>query len=289
MFHGSIVALVTPMKPNGEIDYHCFAELVQWHMEAQTNAIVIAGSTGEAPTLTSAEKQKLLSTAVKIAGDHMPIIAGTGTNATQTTIELTKMAMEHGATACLLVTPYYNKPTQEGLYLHHETVANAVPIPQILYNVPGRTGCDMLPETVARLANISNIIGIKEATGKIERTQAILKSCPSNFHVYSGEDDLTLELMRLGAKGVISVTANVAPEKMSAMCLAVKEGDFETAERINQSLMPLHKNLFIQSNPIPVKWALQEMKRIGPGIRLPLTPLASEYYAVVRESLGVCL
>jgi 4-hydroxy-tetrahydrodipicolinate synthase len=287
MFHGSIVALVTPMKADGQIDYENFAQLVEWHIEAGTDAIVIAGTTGESSTLSFAEKQALLCTAIKTAGQRIPIIASTGTNSTKTTIELTTMAMENGADACLLVTPYYNKPTQEGLYQHHCAVAKAVPIPQILYNVPGRTACDMLPETVVRLAKISNIIGIKEATDQIERSQKILEQCESNFHLYSGTDAITLDIMKLGAKGVISVTANVAPVEMHQMCLAAKEENWEKATQINELLMPLHRDLFIEPNPIPVKWALEQMKRIGPEIRLPLTPLASQHHEQIRKALAL--
>lgn len=284
MFHGSIVALVTPMTPEGSIDIDALERLIEWHIDSKTNAIVVAGSTGESATLTFEEKRTLFNVATTIADGRIPIIAGTGTNSTATSIELTQMAMEEGADACLLVTPYYNKPTQHGLYEHFSAIAHAVPIPIILYNVPGRTACDLLPETVAHLASISNIIGIKEATGSIERTQEIIATCHDNFHVYSGEDYLTLELMKLGAKGVISVTANVAPEQMYTLCVAANT-NMEVAELINNGLMPLHKNLFIESNPIPVKWALNQMDRIGPTIRLPLTPLSEIYHDRVRDAL----
>lgn len=284
MFHGSIVALVTPMTLEGNIDIEALERLIEWHIDSKTDAIVVAGSTGESATLTFEEKRTLIKVATIIADERVPIIAGTGTNSTATSIELTQMAMEEGADACLLVTPYYNKPTQQGLYEHFSAVAHAVPIPIILYNVPGRTGCDLLPETVASLANISNIIGIKEATGSIERTKEIIAICHDNFHVYSGEDALTLDLMKLGAKGVISVTANVAPEQMYTLCVAAKT-NLDVAELINNGLIPLHKNLFVESNPIPVKWALNQMNRIGPTIRLPLTPLSEIYHDTVRDAL----
>lgn len=285
MFHGSIVALVTPMKNDGQIDEAAFSHLIEWHIEAKTNALVIGGTTGESPTLTFAEKRRLFQLAVETAGGKIPVIAGTGTNCTHSSIELTKMAMEMGVDACLLVTPYYNRPTQEGLYQHYHAIAHAVPIPQILYNVPARTACDMLPETVEKLANIANIIGIKESTGKIERAQQILDRCSENFHLYTGEDGLTLDSIKIGAKGVISVVANVAPEKMSEMCRAALHHDFATAEKINASLMGLHKHLFIEANPIPVKWALKQMGLIASGIRLPLTALANEYHETVKQAM----
>jgi 4-hydroxy-tetrahydrodipicolinate synthase len=284
MFHGSIVALVTPMTKEGNIDTAAFARLVEWHIAAKTDGIVVGGSTGESATLTFEEKRTLFRIATKVAADRIPIIAGTGTNSTASSIELTRMAMETGVSACLLVTPYYNKPTQEGLYQHFHAVARAVPIPQILYNVPGRTACDLLPDTVRRLAEIPNIIGIKESTGSVERAQQILTTCPE-FDVYSGEDHLVLDLMQIGAKGNISVTANVAPEQMYSVCLAARTGNFEEAQRINMPLIDLHKNLFIESNPIPVKWALHKMGMIEPIIRLPLTPLSEIHHSVVLDAM----
>ena len=222
---------------------------------------------------------------VETAANRIPVIAGTGSNSTREAIELTRCAMEAGADACLLVTPYYNKPTQEGLYLHYKAVAEAVPIPQILYNVPGRTVCDLLPETVARLAEISNIIGIKEATGSMERTQDILDRCGDKLDVYSGDDGTALELILLGAKGDISVTANVAPRAMHEMCAAALRGDRAEAERINAPLQGLHKALFLEANPIPVKWALQQMGLVPSGIRLPLTPLSDQYHDELRQAM----
>lgn len=285
MFQGSIVALVTPMKRDEQIDYEKLESLIEWHVAAKTKGLVIAGTTGESATLSANEKQTLWHAAAKMAKGRIPVIAGTGTNSTQNTIELTRVAMECGVDACLLVTPYYNKPTQEGLYQHYHAVAKAVPIPQILYNVPSRTACDLLTDTVVRLSTIPNIIGIKESTGQISRTEEIIARCPNNFHVYSGEDHLTLGLMKIGAKGVISVTANVAPTAMQEMCSAAAAGDFDTARKINESLIRLHKNLFIESNPIPVKWALYRMGMIGPELRLPLTQLSEQHYETVQKAM----
>jgi 4-hydroxy-tetrahydrodipicolinate synthase len=222
---------------------------------------------------------------VGLAGGRIPVIAGTGANSTREAIDLTRCAMQGGADACLLVTPYYNKPTQEGLYLHFKAVAEAVPIPQILYNVPGRTACDMSNDTVDRLADISNIVGIKDATGDMVRGRELIERCGSRIDIYSGDDATTLELMRLGGKGGISVTANVAPREMHEMCTAALDGDFERAEAINQRLMPLHKKLFVEANPIPVKWALHEMGLIPAGIRLPLTVLSEQYHETVRQAM----
>jgi 4-hydroxy-tetrahydrodipicolinate synthase len=273
------------MKNAGQIDQAALESLIEWHIESKTDALVIAGTTGEAATLTSQEKQALFQFVIQVVKGRLPVIANTGTNATQSSIYLTKMAMEMGADACLLVTPYYNKPTQEGLYQHYHAIAEAVPIPQILYNVPSRTACDMLPETVARLAKIPNIIGIKEATGQLQRAAEILNCCPPSLHIYSGDDATTLDLMKIGAKGVISVTANVAPAEMHNMCDAMLKGDIETAEKINATLMALHKNLFIESNPIPVKWALAQMGRIENDIRLPLTILSSAHHEKVQQAM----
>jgi 4-hydroxy-tetrahydrodipicolinate synthase len=220
-----------------------------------------------------------------MAAGRVPVIAGTGANSTREAIDLTRCAMEAGVDACLLVTPYYNKPTQEGLYLHFRAVAEAVPVPQILYNVPGRTACDMLPETVERLAAISNIVGIKEATGDIERARAIVQCCGERLDVYSGDDATAMELMLNGGKGNISVTANVAPAAMHAMCAAAIAGDRDAAAAANRPLEELHRILFVESNPIPVKWALHEMGMVPPGIRLPLTPLAEQYREPLRAAL----
>jgi 4-hydroxy-tetrahydrodipicolinate synthase len=285
MFHGSMVALVTPMKADGTVDNEALDGLVDFHIENGTDAIVAVGTTGESATLDEHEHCATIRRVVTHAAGRIPVIAGTGANSTREAIDLTRCAMEAGADACLLVTPYYNKPTQEGLYLHHRAVAEAVAIPQILYNVPGRTAVDMLPTTVARLAEISNIIGIKEATGNLARGQEILDCCGDKIDLYSGDDATAMELILMGAKGDISVTANVAPRAMHEMCAAALRGDRDEADRLNQLLIPLHDNLFLEANPIPVKWALQEMKLIPSGIRLPLTPLAESCHAPLRAAM----
>lgn len=285
MFHGSMVALVTPMKDNGSLDYECLDRLVDFHIENGTDAIVAVGTTGESATLDEQEHCDTVARIVEKAAGRIPIIAGTGSNSTKEAITLTRCAMQAGADACLLVTPYYNKPTQEGLYLHYKSIADAVAIPQILYNVPGRTVCDMLPDTVAQLAEIPNIVGIKEATGDMQRAKEIMDRCGDKLDVYSGDDASALELILLGGKGDISVTANVAPKAMHQMCEAALAGDQETAQKINNQLMPLHKNLFVEANPIPVKWALSEMGLIPSGIRLPLTPLSQSLQDQVRQAM----
>ncbi len=285
MFHGSMVALVTPMGEDGALDWATLRQLIDWHIENGTDAIVAVGTTGESPTLDVDEHIEVIQVAVKQARGRVPIIAGTGANATREAIELTRSAEAAGADACLLVTPYYNKPTQEGLYLHFKAIAEAVPIPQILYNVPGRTCCDILPETVERLSHISNIVGIKEATGNVERGRDILRRCGERLDVYSGDDATALDLILAGAKGDISVTANVAPRLMHEMCKLGREGKESEARAINDRLMPLHKNLFLEANPIPVKWALREMGLIKRGIRLPLTPLSAPHHETVRAAL----
>ncbi len=285
MFHGSMVALVTPMQADGALDMESLRQLVEFHVQNETDAIVAVGTTGESATLDHAEHCQVIHQVVEFAAGRIPVIAGTGANSTTEAIELTRCAMEAGADACLLVTPYYNKPTQEGLYQHFRTVAEAVPIPQILYNVPGRTACDMLPETVERLSHISNIIGIKEATGDLQRGREILERCGERLDLYSGDDSSAMDLILVGAKGDISVTANVAPRAMHEMCAAALAGDRERAEMLNRPLEALHRDLFVESNPIPVKWALYEMGLIPPGIRLPLTPLAEQYHPVVRRAL----
>lgn len=285
MFHGSMVALVTPMGLDGTVDFASLERLVQFHIDNQTDAIVVVGTTGESSTLDETEHCNVIARVVEFAAGKLPVIAGTGSNSTREAIALTRCAMNAGADACLLVTPYYNKPTQEGLYQHYRSIAAAVAIPQILYNVPGRTVCDLLPETVARLSAISNIVGIKEATGNIERGRQILALCGDKLDLYSGDDATAAELILNGAKGDISVTANVAPKAMHDMCAAALRGDRAEAERINQLLLPLHQNLFLEANPIPVKWALQQMGLIPPGIRLPLTPLSSMYHEPLRAAM----
>jgi len=285
MFHGSMVALVTPMQQDGALDEAALLALVEWHIEHGTDAIVAVGTTGESATLDHIEHCHVIKLVVEKAAGRIPIIAGTGANSTTEAISLTRCAMEMGVDACLLVTPYYNKPTQEGLYLHHKAVAEAVPVPQILYNVPGRTACDMLPATVARLADIPNIVGIKEATGDIERARQILTMCGDKIDLYSGDDATALDCILAGAKGDISVTANVAPKAMHEMCAAALAGDEAKAREINTPLEGLHEDLFLEANPIPVKWALAEMGKIQSGIRLPMTVLADEYHARLRQAM----
>jgi len=285
MFHGSMVALVTPMHADESLDSEGLERLIEFHIEQGSDAIVVVGTTGESPTLDEKEHCKVIRRAVDFAKGRIPVIAGTGSNATHEAIDLTRCAMEGGADACLLVAPYYNKPTQEGMYLHHKKVAEAVPIPQILYNVPGRTACDMLPETVARLAEIPNIVGIKEATGDLARGREILERCGDRIDLYSGDDATAMELMLLGAKGVISVTANAAPRAMHELCAAAVAGDRAAAGAINERLAGLHETLFVEANPIPVKWVLYEMGLIPPGIRLPLTLLSERYHDTLRQAM----
>jgi len=285
MFRGSMVALVTPMHLDGSVDFESLSQLVEFHIESGTSAIISMGTTGESATLDEKEHCEVIRRTVKMANERIPIIAGTGANSTTEAINLTKCAMQAGADACLLVTPYYNKPTQEGLYLHHKLIAETVPIPQILYNVPGRTACDMLPETVARLSKVSNIIGIKEATGDLSRLTQIRKLCGDNFDIFSGDDDTGTEFMLLGGDGVISVTNNLAPKAMADMCAAALAGDRQKAEELNQPLTGLHNDLFVEANPIPVKWALTEMGKMPAGIRLPLTNLSEQYHETLRAAM----
>jgi len=285
MFQGSMVALITPMSENGSVDFKSLQQLVEFHIDNGTDAIIAMGTTGESATLSQSEHCDVLRQVVEFSDKKIPIIAGTGANSTTEAIELTECALQAGADACLLVTPYYNKPTQEGLFLHYKAVAEAVSIPQILYNVPGRTAVDMLPTTVKRLSEIDNIIGIKEATGDMERIKALIALCPEDFSVWSGDDATALDAIYLGAKGDISVTANVAPKLMHEMCVAGLAGQRDVAEKINQQLMPLHEKLFVEANPIPVKWALMEMAKVPRGIRLPLTILSSEFHDTVRSAL----
>ncbi|ADC63326.1 4-hydroxy-tetrahydrodipicolinate synthase [Allochromatium vinosum] len=285
MFRGSIVALVTPMHADGEIDDASLQRLVDFHVAQGTSAIVSVGTTGESATLDEDEHCAVIRRTVELAAGRLPVIAGTGANSTREAITLTRCAREAGADAALLVTPYYNKPTQQGLYLHHKAVAEAVDIPQILYNVPGRTACDMLPETVSRLAEIDNIIGVKEATGDLARVERLRADCGPDFALYSGDDATACEFMLRGGDGVISVTANVAPRLMQAMCEAALAGDRERAESLDAQLAALHRDLFVQSNPIPVKWAIAEMGLCHPGIRLPLTWLTEECEARVRQAM----
>ncbi|WP_303901948.1 4-hydroxy-tetrahydrodipicolinate synthase [Thiohalomonas denitrificans] len=285
MFHGSLVALATPMRADGSIDEQSLEQLVEFHIENGTDGIVAVGTTGESPTLDHDEHCWVIERVVDVAGGRIPVIGGTGANSTREAIELTRCAMEAGVDACLLVVPYYNKPTQEGMYLHFAAIAEAVPVPQLLYNVPGRTACDLLPDTVERLSHISNIVGIKEATGDMERARELIECCGERMDIFSGDDATAMELMLMGGKGNVSVTANVAPRQMHEMCAAAIAGDREKAEAINRKLMPLHIKLFVEANPIPVKWALYEMGRIPPGIRLPLTILSDAHHETVRDAL----
>jgi 4-hydroxy-tetrahydrodipicolinate synthase len=280
-----MVALVTPMNEDGSLDVPALRRLIDFHVENGTDAIVVVGTSGESPTLDMDEHCEVIRLTIEHCRSRLPVIAGTGSNSTTEAIELTRCAEVAGADACLLVTPYYNKPTQEGLYRHHRAIAEAVPVPQILYNVPGRTACDMLPETVERLAQIPNIVGIKEATGNLERARDIIRRCGAKLDLYSGDDATALDCILLGGKGDISVTANVAPRLMHEMCKLARAGKEKEARAINDRLLPLHRDLFIEANPIPVKWALKEMDLIKGGIRLPLTPLSVPHHATVRAAL----
>ena len=282
---GSLVALVTPMQPDGAVDFESLRRLVEFHIEQGSDGIVAVGTTGESATLDEREHCEVIRGVVDQVAGRVPVIAGTGANSTAEAIGLTRQARELGADACLLVTPYYNKPTQEGLFLHYRAIADSVDIPQILYNVPGRTACDLLPATVGRLAELPNIIGIKEATGKLERLDAIRELCGPDFLLYSGDDASACEFCLRGGHGVISVTANVAPALMHRLCAAARGGDRETAEAIDRQLAALHRDLFIESNPIPVKWAVHEMGLIPAGIRLPLTWLSEGCRDTVRAAM----
>ncbi|MFC5996813.1 4-hydroxy-tetrahydrodipicolinate synthase [Pseudonocardia hispaniensis] len=285
MITGSIVALVTPMRADGSVDHEALAKLVDRTIEAGTSAIVSVGTTGESATLDVDEHTDVIRRTIDVAGGRVPIIAGTGANSTTEAIHLTQAAKEVGADAALLVTPYYNKPPQEGLYRHFRAIAEAVDIPQILYNVPGRTACDMLPATVARLAAVPNIVGIKEALGDLGRVRDLVALGLEDFALYSGDDATARESMLAGFHGNISVTANVAPEGMAKMCAAAIAGDAETAGAIDAELADLHRTLFLQPNPIPVKWALAELGLMGGGIRLPLVPLEEAHQPAVRAAL----
>ncbi|CAM4425973.1 MAG: 4-hydroxy-tetrahydrodipicolinate synthase [Legionellaceae bacterium] len=289
MFYGSMVALVTPMKISGEIDFEALRQLIEFHIENKTDVLVVVGTTGESPTLNLEEKNQIIRVTVDQVKGRIPVIAGTGSNATRETIEATQQAMQAGVDACLLVTPYYNKPTQEGLFEHYSAIAKAIPIPQILYNVPSRTACDLLPETVERLSKLPNIIGIKEATGNLERLNLLLNLCGKKLDLYSGDDATAMEFILKGGKGVISVTANIAPKIMYNMCDAALKGDKEEAIRWNEKIQALHQELFIESNPIPIKWLLANEGLIPPGIRLPLTPLSSSNQALVQAAYNASL
>ena len=286
MLIGSLVAIVTPMSDDGNIDYSAFKKLIDWHVESGTKGIVVAGTTGESATLTVDEHTALIEVAVAHAAGRVPIIAGTGANSTTEAIELSSHAKRVGASYSLSVVPYYNKPSQEGLYLHFRTIAEAVDIPLILYNVPSRTVADLANETVFRLAEIENIIGIKDATADMGRGSELISSTPEDFAVYSGDDASFLPLMMLGSQGVISVTANIVPKQMQEVCDAIQNKDFQLAKKINDQLLMLHTNLFVEANPIPVKWGLKRMGRIGEGIRLPLTSMNTQFEQIILESLA---
>jgi 4-hydroxy-tetrahydrodipicolinate synthase len=286
MITGSLVAIVTPMHEDGRLDVPGFRNLIDWHIAEGTDGIVVVGTTGESPTVDFDEHKELIRVAVAHAQGRIPVIAGTGGNSTAEAVELTESAKKAGATACLSVVPYYNKPTQQGLYEHFRKVAETVALPLILYNVPGRTAADLHNDTVLRLAQVPGIIGIKDATASIERGTDLIRRAPRNFAIYSGEDSTALALMLLGGHGVISVTANVAPRLMHEMCAAALVGDVKKARELNLRLLPLHQRLFVEANPIPVKWALAQMGRIPAGIRLPMTPLAERFHDTVREALA---
>lgn len=289
MITGSIVALVTPMVEvetgDSPVDWAALFRLIDWHIESGTSAIVSVGTTGESATLSFDDHIEVIRRTVAHAKGRIPIIAGTGANATQEALELTQAAKACGVEACLLVTPYYNKPTQEGLYQHYKRIAEQVDIPQILYNVPGRTACDLRPETIARLAKLDNIVGVKEATGELNRIK-IIKDANPGFAIYSGDDASSTEAMLLGAVGSISVTANVAPEQLAKMCQLAMAGQTEEARAANQPLISLHEQLFVEPSPTPVKWALVQMGKIGPAIRLPLLPMSRQYWDTVRQALS---
>jgi len=285
MIQGSMVALVTPMHADNSLDWASLHKLVDWHLEQGTHAIVAMGTTGESATLSVDEHLAVVKKVVDQVNGRIPVIAGTGANSTSEAVELTQAAKDVGVDACLLVTPYYNKPTQEGLFLHHQHIAKSVAIPQILYNVPGRTGVDMKTETALRIAAVQNIIGIKEATGDLTRAKALIDQAPASFAIISGDDATAVELILLGGKGDISVTANVVPHQIARMCELALAGKIEEARAINQRLLPLHDAMFVESNPIPVKWAVEQLGLIQSGIRLPLTRLSAQYQAQVAAAL----
>ena len=285
MIKGSIVAIVTPMHADGSLDYPGLNALIDWHIAEGTDAIVIVGTTGESATVNVAEHCALIKATVDRVAGRIPVIAGSGGNSTLEAIELTRFAKSAGAQASLQVVPYYNRPTQEGMYQHFKAIAEAVDLPVILYNVPGRTVADMSNETILRLAEVDNIIGVKDATGNIARGLDLLRLAPADFAVYSGDDPTAVALMLAGGKGNISVTANVAPRAMSELCKAAMEGNIARAIELNNKLFPLHQKLFVEPNPVPVKWALAEMGKMPAGIRLPLVPLAEQFHETVRAAL----
>jgi 4-hydroxy-tetrahydrodipicolinate synthase len=282
---GSIVAIVTPMHEDGSVDYPTLRALIDWHIAEGTDCIGVVGTTGESPTVSTEEHCEIIRAAVEHAAGRVPIMAGCGSNSTHEAIELSRYAKQVGADCTLQVVPYYNKPTQEGQYLHFKALAEAVDIPLVLYNVPGRTGADLLPETVLRLAEVPGIVGIKEATGNIERAAWLVKQAPKGFSIYSGDDGTAVALMLLGGHGNVSVTANVAPRAMHELCMAAVAGDAKRAAEIHLKLLPLHKQLFCEPNPIPVKWAMHRLGRCGGTLRSPMTPLSAALQPVVEQAL----
>lgn len=285
MIKGSLVAIVTPMHEDGSLDLDAYRRLIDWHIEQGTTAIVAVGTTGESPTVDVDEHCQLVRVAIEHAAGRIPVIAGTGANSTQEAIELTREARKAGAAATLQVVPYYNRPTQEGMYRHFRTVAEKAELPVVMYNVPGRTVADLSNDTVLRLAQVPGVIGLKDATGDIPRACELLARLPADFALYSGNDDSGLALMLMGGHGVISVTANIAPGPMARMCAAALDGDLATARRINQQLLPLHTKLFVEANPIPVKWAMAEAGLIPAGLRLPMTTLSEGFHDTVRGAM----
>ena len=289
MITGSIVALVTPMTETGDIDWAALERLIDWHIANGTQALGLVGTTGEASTLSHPEHREVIRFGVSHAGGRIPIMAGTGSNATLEAVELTVSAAEAGADCALLVTPYYNRPTQEGLYHHFKTVAGAINLPIVLYNVPSRTGCDLSVETTLRLSQIENIVGLKDATGDVARGAALIQALPEGFAVYSGDDSTTCDLLEVGAAGCISVTANVAPAQMADMCKLALAGDMASARAIDDQVRALHGTLFIESNPIPVKYAMGKMGLIEPTMRLPLTPLSETHWDTLNKAIDECI
>jgi 4-hydroxy-tetrahydrodipicolinate synthase len=285
MIQGSIVAIVTPMHPDGSLDLPGLRKLIDWHIAEGTDCIVIVGTTGESPTVSVEEHSELIKVAVEHTAKRIPIIAGTGGNCTAEAIELTQYAKQVGADASLQVVPYYNRPTQEGLYRHFKTIAEAVDLPAILYNVPGRTMTDMTADTMLRLAQVPGIVGVKEATGNLGRATDLMRLAPKSFAVYSGDDPTAIALMLCGGRGNISVTANIAPRAMHELCMAAMAGDAAKAIAINNKVLPLHNKLFVEPNPVPIKWAMAELGLIESGMRLPLAPLAAEFHDAVRTAM----
>ncbi len=285
MIQGSIVAIVTPMFPNGDIDYDAFDRLIEWHVANGTDALVVAGTTGESPTLSEQEHCELMRHCVDKVAGRMPVIAGTGSNSTREAIYFTRAAREYGADACLLVAPYYNKPSQEGLFQHFKKVAEEVDIKQILYNVPSRTGCDLLPATVSRLADLENIVGIKEASGDMARCGELLRLCGERISIFGGDDATARELLLAGGHGNISVTANLLPAQMHRMCKLAMQGDAARALEVDAPLAALHDKLFVEGNPVPVKWAMAQLGLIQPGVRLPLVDLSPGFHDVLRAAM----